>query len=50
MKTRILILLFVLSSVSMIAQKRLADKFFSNYGYIKATELYQEAVKKGDSS
>ncbi len=34
----------------MIAQKRLADKFFSNYGYIKATELYQEAVKKGDSS
>ena len=34
----------------MVAQKKLADKFFENYSYIKATELYQEAVKKGDSS
>tara|TARA_B100000809_G_C15114228_1_gene521782 strand:- start:546 stop:2426 length:1881 start_codon:yes stop_codon:yes gene_type:complete len=34
----------------MIAQEKLADKFFSNYGYVKATELYQEVLKKGDTS
>lgn len=34
----------------MVAQKKLADKFFDNYSYIKAIELYEEAVKKGDSS
>lgn len=31
-------------------QKRLADKFFENYAYIKATELYQKAYDKGDDS
>lgn len=50
MKTKLLILLLALSSTFMVAQKKLADKFFSNYGYVKASELYQEAVKKGDSS
>lgn len=50
MKTKITILIFALSSTFMIAQKKLADKFFSNYGYVKATELYEEVVKKGDSS
>ncbi len=34
----------------MVAQRKLADKFFENYSYVKATELYEEAVKKGDSS
>ncbi len=34
----------------MVAQRKLADKFFENYSYIKAIELYEEAVKKGDSS
>ena len=34
----------------MFAQTKLADKFFDNYGYVKASELYEEAVKKGDSS
>ena len=34
----------------MLAQTKLADKFFDNYGYVKASELYEEAVKKGDSS
>lgn len=34
----------------MVAQQKLADKFFKNYAYVKATELYEEAVKKGDSS
>ena len=50
MKTRILLLVFALCSSGLFAQKKLADKFFSNYGYIKATELYEEAVQKGDSS
>ncbi|WP_228851872.1 OmpA family protein [Aegicerativicinus sediminis] len=50
MRTKLFILLFALGSTAMIAQTKLADKFFKNYGYIKASELYEEAVKKGDSS
>ncbi|WP_299391483.1 OmpA family protein [uncultured Gelidibacter sp.] len=50
MKTKLFIFLFALSSTFMVAQKKLADKFFENYAYVKATELYEEAVKKGDSS
>ncbi|MEY8847787.1 OmpA family protein [Psychroserpens sp. XS_ASV72] len=50
MKTKFLVLFFVLGSSIMIAQEKLADKFFENYGYIKATELYQEVLKKGDTS
>ncbi|WP_299228703.1 OmpA family protein [uncultured Psychroserpens sp.] len=50
MKTKSLLLFFVLSSTFMIAQEKLADKFFGNYGYVKATELYKEVLKKGDTS
>ena len=50
MKTKLFIFIFALSSTFMFAQRKLADKFFDNYSYIKATELYEEAVKKGDSS
>jgi outer membrane protein OmpA-like peptidoglycan-associated protein/tetratricopeptide (TPR) repeat protein len=50
MKTKLIIILLALSSTFAVAQKKLADKFFSNYGYVKASELYEEAVKKGDSS
>ncbi|WP_323789750.1 OmpA family protein [Psychroserpens sp.] len=50
MKTKSLILFFVLSSTFMIAQEKLADKFFGNYSYVKATELYKEVLKKGDTS
>ncbi len=50
MKSKILLLIFALSSTFMIAQERLADKFFKNYGYTKATELYEEVLKKGDTS
>lgn len=50
MKTKLFIFLFALSSTFMVAQQKLADKFFKNYAYVKATELYEEAVKKGDSS
>lgn len=50
MKTKLFIFFFALSSTFMVAQKKLADKFYKNYAYVKATELYEEAVKKGDSS
>ena len=50
MKSKILLLILALSSTFIIAQERLADKFFKNYGYTKATELYEEVLKKGDTS
>jgi len=51
MKTGLLVLyIFVLSTTVSVAQKKLADKFFDNYGYTKAIELYEKVVKKGDSS
>ncbi|WP_241480689.1 OmpA family protein [Psychroserpens mesophilus] len=50
MKTKSLLLFFVLSSTFMIAQEKLADKFFGNYNYVKASELYKEVLKKGDTS
>ncbi|OUR98985.1 hypothetical protein A9Q86_13015 [Flavobacteriales bacterium 33_180_T64] len=50
MKSKFLILIIVLSSTIMVAQEKLADKFFSNFGYVKATELYEEVLKKGDTS
>ena len=50
MKTKFIIVIFALSSSFMFAKKKLADKFFDNFAYVKAAELYEEAVKKGDSS
>ncbi len=50
MKTRLFILFFVLSCSFSFAQKKLADKFFNNFGYVKAIELYEKVVEKGDSS
>ncbi|OIQ30247.1 MAG: hypothetical protein BM564_02410 [Bacteroidetes bacterium MedPE-SWsnd-G2] len=50
MKTKFLLIIMVLSSTMMVAQKKLADKFFDNYGYVKASELYLEAIEKGDST
>ena len=50
MKTRLLLILFTLCFSSTFAQKKLADKFYNNFGYVKAAELYELAVKKGDSS
>ena len=50
MKTRLLIFCLALSSSFMVAQTKLADKFFGNYGYVKATELYKEAYDDGDDS
>uniref|UniRef100_UPI00263572C6 OmpA family protein n=1 Tax=uncultured Formosa sp. TaxID=255435 RepID=UPI00263572C6 len=50
MKTKIIFTILALSSTFIFAQKKVADKFFKNYAYVKASDLYQEAVKKGDSS
>ncbi len=50
MKTRILVLTLILSCSLSYAQTKLADKFFKNYGYIKAIELYEKAVENGDNS
>ena len=48
MKTKVLIIIIAFASSMAFGQKKLADKFFENYGYIKASELYEIAVKKGD--
>ena len=50
MRTRLILLLFILSTSASFAQKKLADKFYNNYGYTKAAELYEKVVEKGDSS
>ena len=49
MKTKLILFILALSCSYTFAQRKLADKFFENFSYIKATELYEEAVKKGDS-
>lgn len=50
MKTRLLVITLILSSSLSFAQTKLADKFFENYGYLKAIELYEKAVENGDNS
>jgi len=50
MRTKLILLLFILSGSAVFAQKKLADKFYDNYGYAKAIELYEQVVEKGDSS
>ncbi len=50
MKTKLLAIIIILSSSLTFAQTKLADKFFDNYGYVKAIELYEKAVKKGENS
>ncbi|WP_417200757.1 OmpA family protein [Bizionia sp.] len=50
MKTKIIFTFIALSSTFLFSQKRLADIFFENYSYVKAAELYEETVRKGDSS
>lgn len=50
MKTKLFIILLALSSTFMVAQNKLADKFFDNYNYQKASELYEKAYNDGDDS
>ncbi|MEH1008984.1 OmpA family protein [Winogradskyella sp. ECml5-4] len=47
MKIKILTLVLILSSSLSFTQTKLADKFFDNYGYLKAIELYEKVVEKG---
>lgn len=50
MKTKLFTFIFILSCSLSFAQTKLADKFFKNYGYVKAIELYEKAVENGDNS
>ncbi|WP_223033566.1 OmpA family protein [Hanstruepera marina] len=50
MKTKVIFAIIALSSTILFSQSKVGDKFFENYAYLKAADLYQEAVKKGDSS
>lgn len=50
MKTKGLLILLIFISSSIYAQRKVADRFFNKYSYIKAGELYEEAVKNGDTS
>lgn len=50
MKAKFLLIILVLSSTLTFAQSKVADKFFENYAYMRASELYEEAVNNGDDS
>lgn len=50
MKTKVLFITLAFVSAFAFSQKKLADKFFENYAYVKASELYEIVVEKGDSS
>src|SRR5690554_779814 len=50
MKTRVIFTIIVLTSAFIFSQEKVADKFFDNYAYLKAAELYKEAVDKGKDS
>jgi outer membrane protein OmpA-like peptidoglycan-associated protein len=50
MKTKVLIIILAFISTFTFAQRNVADKFFKKYSYIKAIELYKEALKNGDDS
>ncbi len=50
MKTRITFLVLLFLSLSIFSQRKLADKFYKEYAYIKAAEFYQKAIKiEGDN-
>ncbi|WP_372754522.1 OmpA family protein [Mariniflexile sp.] len=50
MKTNFSIIILIGFTHVLVAQSKLADKFFDNYAFVKASELYENAVKKGDSN
>lgn len=50
MKTKLLLILVIVSCSFAFGQKKLADKFYKNYAYVKASELYEEAFNDGDDS
>ena len=44
MKTKVLLILLALCSSLSFAQRKVADKFFENFAYVRASELYLEAA------
>lgn len=50
MKTKFLLIILVISGTFSFSQTKVADTFFDNYAYIKASELYEDAIKNGDDS
>jgi outer membrane protein OmpA-like peptidoglycan-associated protein/tetratricopeptide (TPR) repeat protein len=50
MKTKLLLIILVLTGTFGFAQTKVADRFFDNYAYIKASELYEDAYNNGDHS
>ena len=50
MKTKVLLILLVLCTSLSFAQRKVADKFFENFAYVRASELYLEAANDGDDS
>jgi outer membrane protein OmpA-like peptidoglycan-associated protein len=50
MKTKVIFTIIALSSTFLFSQEKVADKFFDNYAYLKAAELYQEAVENGEDN
>ncbi|PWK17360.1 OmpA family protein [Xanthomarina spongicola] len=50
MKTKVIFTIIALSSTFLFSQEKVADKFFDNFAYLKAAELYQEAVTKGEDN
>ncbi|WP_062060502.1 OmpA family protein [Aquimarina longa] len=51
MKNKIWLVILLLFSIFIHAQKvKVADKYFRDFAYLNAIELYKEALKKGDST
>ncbi|MCK0180553.1 OmpA family protein [Flavobacteriaceae bacterium S0862] len=50
MKTKVLLIILLISGSLTYAQSKLADKFFENFAYVRAIELYQKAYDNGDKS
>lgn len=50
MKTKVLLIILLLSGSLTYAQSKVADKFFENFAYQRAIELYKKAYDNGDKS
>ena len=49
-KSFFIFFIFILSFQSFSQSKRVADRYFDEFAYIKAAKLYEAIYKKGDSS
>jgi outer membrane protein OmpA-like peptidoglycan-associated protein len=48
MKTKITFLILAFSFFYSFSQRKIADKFYKEYAYVKAAEFYKKAINKGD--